>query len=74
MHLRITLSSALAVLAAVLGCEGCENGSPPAGEACAASGGICSTTECGASLPYPCPGKQSCCEPPPSSHGDAGTD
>jgi hypothetical protein len=44
---------------------GCENDSPGPGEACDSVGGVCTTGACGESLPYPCPGNQSCCVPLP---------
>ena len=68
------LSVAAAVLAAVLALvAGCEDSAPPAGEACTAGGGKCSVAACGESLPYPCPGTETCCRPPPAPPpGDAG--
>jgi len=65
MHvLRRTLVPLLLLWIALGAAMGCENGSPPAGDECTTAGGICSNVACGASLPYPCPQGQWCCQPP----------
>ncbi|HEX3344932.1 MAG TPA: hypothetical protein VHS09_10185 [Polyangiaceae bacterium] len=59
------LSFAALTLTALASAAGCANTSPPDGQACETSGGVCMTAECqGEALPYPCAGGQSCCIPP----------
>ena len=65
------------VLPGLLLCAGCEDGTANAGEACVESSGVCtgSGVTCRESLPYPCPGQETCCIPltkTPASPHDAG--
>jgi hypothetical protein len=53
-------------LAVILLGGGCANDSPAPGEGCVSVGGVCTSAVCvGGSLPYACPGSQSCCTPGP---------
>lgn len=49
----------------LIGVAACQNGSPGPGENCVGSGGECvdQNAACGESLPWPCPGDQTCCVP-----------
>jgi hypothetical protein len=63
----MTLSSAhlaaILLAALLLGTGGCANDSPAPGEGCVSVGGVCRSGVCGESVPYPCPGNESCCIP-----------
>lgn len=65
-------------LAAALSCAAaaCDDGSADPGAACVEADGVCSGSDvvCGASLPYPCPGTETCCIPlsKPAPAHDAG--
>ena len=66
--MKRALSSVTAILlATLLHATGCANNSPAPGEGCTSVGGVCTSGVCGGSLPYPCPGNESCCEPPPDA-------
>lgn len=79
MTRRLGMWIAALALPATLVCAGCEDGTADPGAACVQSGGVCSGSDvvCGESLPYPCPGKETCCVPvnkPPAPSRDAGSE